>query len=195
MIHHREDIVRKLAAATIFVVTCATGLQAQGLREVPQRFMYVQPLGLVLGLGQVGAEFAVGRSTSIEVGGIGVYSREDGVEIFGGGPGIGVRKYLSGAELSGFVVGGRLDGVWLRGDNRDADSRFLGVGGLRSQESSMYLGVGLLMGFRMVSTSGFLIEPSISYEYLAGPRPLVPGSQDLQELLGLSGGIAFGWAW
>jgi hypothetical protein len=59
----------------------------------------------------------------------------------------------------------------------------------------MYLGVGLLMGFRMVSTSGFLIEPSISYEYLAGPRPLVPGSQDLQELLGLSGGIAFGWAW
>lgn len=187
--------MRKLAACTAMVVWLASGLEAQGLREVPQRFMYVQPIGLLLGLGQVGAEFAIGRTTSVEIGGVGVYSREDGIEIYGGGPGLGLRKYLGGAELAGFVVGGRVDGVWLRGDNRDADRQFLGVGSLQSAESKVYVGIGMLMGYRWVSSGGFLIEPSASYEYLAGPRPLVPGSQNLQERLGISLGIAFGWAW
>lgn len=187
--------MRKLATCTALVVGLASGLEAQGLREVPQRFMYVQPVGLLLGLGQIGAEFAVGRTTSVEIGGIGVYSREDGVEVYGGGPGVGFRKYVGTGQLSGFVIGGRVDGVWLRDDNRDADRQFLGVGPLQATESNVYVGIGMLMGYRWVSTGGFLIEPSAGYEYLAGPRPLVPGSQDLQERLGISLGIAFGWAW
>ncbi len=53
----------------------------------------------------------------------------------------------------------------------------------------------MLVGYRVLTRSGFVIEPAVGYEYFAGARPLVPGSRDLQEELGVTAGIAFGWAW
>lgn len=170
------------------------GSAAQGLRQVPQRFAYIQPVGLFLGVGTAGLEFRVGRSTTIEIGGIGVYSVEDGIRMYGGGPGLGIRRYLNPAEAAGPVVGARVDGVWLEADNRDADAGFL-AGPLGTRRSHLYLGAGALFGYRWVSTSGLLIEPSLSYEYFVGPRPLVPGSRSLQDELGFALGLAFGWAW
>ena len=169
-------------------------LPAQGLREVPQRFVFVQPLGLILGVGTAGVEFNIGRTTTLEIGGVGVYSQEDGIKIYGGGPGVGIRKYLGAAEAEGLVVGGRVDGVWLRGDNTRAQRQFL-TQQLRERRDHVYLGVGLLFGYRWASTSGWFAEPAISYEYFAGPRPLVPGSRSLQDALGLSVGVAVGHAW
>ena len=170
-------------------------LLAQGLREVPQRFVFVQPLGLILGVATAGVEFKIGRTTTLEIGGVGVYSQEDGIKIYGGGPGVGVRKYLGAAEAAGLVVGGRVDGVWLRADNTRAQQQFLTTQLLRERRDHLYLGVGLLFGYRWLSTSGWFAEPAISYEYFAGPRPLVPGSRDLQDQLGLSIGVAIGLAW
>ncbi len=170
-------------------------LLPQGLREVPQRFVFVQPLGLIVGVGTAGVEFNLGRTTTLEIGGVGVYSQEDGIKIYGGGPGVGVRKYLGAAEAAGLVVGGRVDGVWLQADNTRAQQQFLTTPLLRERRSHLYLGVGLLFGYRWVSTSGWFAEPAISYEYFAGPRPLVPGSRDLQDQLGLSVGVAVGLAW
>lgn len=168
---------------------------AQGLREVPQRFVFVQPLGLVLGVGSAGLEFRVGRTTTVEVGGVGVYSQEDGVRIYGGGPGVGLRKYFGEAEAAGLVLGGRVDAVWLRADNGDAVRRYLATSPLRRTRSHLYAGIVALFGYRWVSTAGWFVEPSVGYEYFAGPRPLVPGSSDLQDHLGPSIGIAFGTAW
>lgn len=179
---------------SLLALTPAPALVAQGLREVPQRFAYVQPIGLALGVGQVGIEFPLTRTSSIEVGGVGVYTREDGIEIFGGGPGIGFRQYLGSGQHAGFVVGGRVDGVWLRGDNRDATIEFLG-GTLRETDSSLYLGLGILMGYRFISRGGILLEPMVGYEYFGGDRPLVPGSRNLQEELGFSVGLGVGFAW
>lgn len=170
-------------------------LLAQGLREVPQRFVFVQPLGLILGVGTAGVEFNIGRTTTLEIGGVGVYSQKDGIKIYGGGPGVGIRKYLGTAEAAGVVVGGRVDGVWLQADNTQAERQFLTTELLRGRRDHLYLGVGLLFGFRWVSTSGWFAEPAISYEYFAGPRPLVPGSRNLQDELGLSVGVAVGLAW
>ena len=168
-------------------------LGAQGLREVPQRFVFVQPLGLILGVGQAGVEFTVGRTTTLELGVVGVYSRKDGIKMYGGGPGIGVRQYLGQSEATGFVVGARVDGVWLEADNSDAQRGFLTL--FPQKRDHVYLGLGLLWGYRWVSTDGWFLEPSVSYEYFAGPRPLVAGSRDLQEELGLSVGVALGLAW
>ncbi len=187
--------MNKLLFATFAVCALPQAAESQGLREVPQRFAYVQPVGLLIGVGTAGMEFAVARTTTIEVGGLGVYSQKDGIEIYGGGAGLGVRQYFGEAEVAGLVVGGRIDGVWLQGDNSNATRRFLSTGSLATRSSHVYLGLGVLVGFRWVSTRGWFAEPVISYEYFAGPRPLVPGSRNLQEELGLSMGIAFGLAW
>jgi hypothetical protein len=157
--------------------------------------VFVQPLGLILGVGTVGVEFRLGRTTTLEIGGVGVYSQEDGVRIYGGGPGIGLRKYFGEAEAAGLVVGGRADGVWLEADNFNATRRFLATDALRDRRDHVYLGLGLLLGYRWVSTGGWFAEPAMSYEYFVGPRPLVPGSQDVQDGLGLSFGVALGLVW
>ncbi len=179
----------------IALLLATTSGQAQSLRQVPQRFAYVQPIGLAFGIGQVGLEFVLGRTTSIEVGGVGVYSEEDGIKLFGGGPGIGIRKYFGQGEAAGLVIGGRTDMVLLWGDNFDAERRFLGVGGLGDRSNELYLGLGVLLGYRWVAASGFFAEPLVSYEFLAGPDVIVPGSQDVLDKIGPSVGIAFGWAW
>ena len=93
------------------------------------------------------------------------------------------------------MVGGRVDGVWLEADNSNANRRFLATNPLRDRRDHLYLGLGLLLGYRWVSTGGWFAEPALSYEYFAGPRPLVPGSQDVQDGLGLSLGVALGLAW
>ncbi len=170
-------------------------LGAQGLREVPQRFVFVQPLGLALGVGTAGMEFTVGRTTTLELGVVGVYSQEDGVRMYGGGPGIGLRQYFGLREVGGAVVGVRVDGVWLEADNSDATRGFLGSGFLAERDSHMYLGLGGLFGFRWVSPSGWFLEPSVGYEHFFGPDPLVAGSQDLQDELGFLVNLAFGVAW
>jgi hypothetical protein len=170
-------------------------LLAQGLREVPQRFVFVQPLGLILGVGYAGVEFNIGRTTTFEIGAVGVYSQEDGIKIYGGGPGVGIRKYFGEAEAAGIVIGGRVDGVWLQADNSDAQRQFLTTPLLQQRRDHLYLGMGVLFGYRWVSIGGWFAEPAISYEYFAGPRPLVPGSGDLQDNLGISVGVAFGLAW
>ena len=177
------------------LIVAPQSLLAQGLREVPQRFVFVQPLGLILGVGTAGVEFNIGRTTTLEIGGVGVYSQEDGIKIYGGGPGVGIRKYIGEAEAAGIVIGGRVDGVWLRADNTGAQKQFLATQPLRDRRDHLYLGVGALFGYRWVSTAGWFAEPAISYEYFAGPRPLVPGSRDLQAHLGISVGVAFGLAW
>ena len=187
--------MKKLLVATLIMWAAPHAAESQGLREVPQRFAHIQPIGLLIGLGTAGVEFSVRRTTTVEVGGLGVYSEKDGIKIFGGGAGLGVRQYFGEGEAAGMVVGGRVDGVWLQGDNSGATRRFLSTGPLSSRRGHLYLGMGLLVGFRWVSTNGWFAEPMVSYEYFAGPRPLVPGSRDLQEELGLSAGIAFGVAW
>ena len=168
---------------------------SQGLREVPQRFAHVQPLGLIVGMGTAGYEFTVGRTTTIQLGGLGVYSEKDGIKIYGGGGGIGVRQYVGEGEAAGVVIGSRIDAAWLQADNSSARRGFLSTGFLTSRRSHLYLGLGASLGYRMVSKSGWFAEPTISYEYFVGPRPLVAGSRDLQEELGLSVGIALGMAW
>ena len=170
-------------------------LLAQGLREVPQRFVFVQPLGFILGVGTAGVEFNIGRTTTFEIGAVRVYSQEDGIKIYGGGPGVGIRKYFGEAEAAGIVIGGRVDGVWLQADNSDAQRQFLTTPLLQQRRDHLYLGMGVLFGYRWVSIGGWFAEPAISYEYFAGPRPLVPGSGDLQDNLGISVGVAFGLAW
>ena len=187
--------MKKFALLVLAGWVTPQSLVAQGLREVPHRFVFVQPLGLILGVGTVGVEFRLGRTTTLEIGGVGVYSQEDGVRIYGGGPGIGLRKYFGEAEAAGFVVGGRVDGVWLEADNSNANRRFLATEPLRDRRDHVYLGLGLLLGYRWVSTGGWFAEPALSYEYFAGPRPLVPGSQDVQDGLGLSLGVALGLTW
>ena len=66
--------VKTLLLVALAGLMAPQSLGAQGLREVPQRFAFVQPLGLVLGIGTVGMEFAVGRTTTLELGAVGVYS-------------------------------------------------------------------------------------------------------------------------
>ncbi len=187
--------MKAVLVSVVAMVISVGEVGAQGLRQVPQRFAYIQPIGLSLGVGQLGVEFAVGPHTTIEIGGVGVYSQEDGIQIYGGGPGVGVRQYFGRGEVGGFVVGARIDGVWLEADNFDATRRFLAIGDLRERDSAIYVGFGALAGYRWVSTSGLFLEPMISYEYFAGHRPLVPGSENLQEELGISLGVAFGVAW
>jgi hypothetical protein len=170
------------------------GLAAQGLREVPQRFAYVQPLGLAVGLATAGVEFAVGTRTSIELGGVGVYSVEDGVKIFGAGPGLGIRRYFGEGELAGVVMGLRADATWLTADNSNADADFLRSGTFETRRSDFYLGMGATLGYRWVPQSSFFLEPVIGYEFFAGPKPLVPGSGTLQNRLGPIIGVAFGLA-
>ncbi len=177
------------------LIVAPQSLLAQGLREVPQRFVFVQPLGLILGVGTIGVEFNIGRTTTFVIRGVGVYSQEDGIEIYGGGPGVGIRKYFGEAEAAGLVIGGGVDLVWLQADNTGAYRQFLATPPLQDRRDHLYLGVGALFGYRWVSTAGWFLEPVISYEYFAGPRPLVPGSRDLQNNLGLSVGVAFGVPW
>lgn len=160
-----------------------TQLTAQGLREVPQRFALIQPAGLLVGLGTAGIELGVGRRSSVELGGIAVYSREDGVRISGGGGGIGFRYYPNSGELSGTVVGARLDVISLNGKS------------LRTNRTRPYLGVGGFVGYRWLTRSGLVVEPVIGYEYLAGRRPLVPGARIVQDGLGLILGVGIGHSW
>jgi hypothetical protein len=187
--------VKTLALVALAGLVAPQSLGAQGLREVPQRFVFVQPLGLALGIGTAGVEFTLGRTTTLEIAGVGVYSQEDGVRIYGGGPGIGLRQYFGLAEVGGVVVGARVDGVWLEADNSNATRGFLASGFMAERNSHMYLGLGGLAGFRWVSTRGWFVEPSVGYEHFFGPDPLVPGSQDLQDTLGLLVNLAFGVAW
>jgi hypothetical protein len=177
------------------IVSFGTSVQAQGLRQVPQRFAFVQPAGMLLGMGTAGFEVAMGRRTGLEVSGVGVYSKEDGIEIHGFGGGVGIRRYFGEGELAGLVIAARVDGIWLEGDNSRADRQFLSIGPFESRERSVYLGVGGTVGYRWVSRAGFYLEPLAGYEILAGPRPLVAGSQDLQNRLGWLGGMSIGFAW
>ena len=73
--------------------------------------------------------------------------------------------------------------------------RFLAVGPFATRETRMFLGMGVLLGYRWVTRSGLVLEPGVGYEYFAGRRPLVAGSRDLQEELGVTVGLAIGWAW
>ncbi len=183
--------MKKILLITLGGLGLPAALAGQGLRQVPQRFAYVDPVGLALGIGTVGVEFTVSRTTTFELRGVGVYSKRDGIKIYGGGPGVGIRKYFGQAEVGGMMLGARMDGVWLEADNSDA----LLTGFLAGRQSSLYLGVGGILGYRFVGTSGWFFDPTISYEYFVGPRPLVPGSQDLQDRLGFAVGLAFGFAW
>lgn len=171
----------------IFVILAATSLPlslaAQGLRSVPQRYVHLQPAGLLLGIGTAGLEVAVGRTTTVELGGIGVYTEEDGFRIYGGGGGVGVRHFLGSGEPAGAMIGARVDGLWLVGENP-----------LR-REGHPFLGVGVVVGHRWVTRTGLLVEPVLGYEFLIGPEPLVGGTRALQEDLGLIVGISLGWAW
>ena len=169
-------------------------ISAQGLREVPQRFAHVQPLGLILGIGRVGFEVTVARGTTVELGGVGVYSQKDGIRLYGGGAGVGLNRFFGEGEAAGVVVGARLDGVWLQADNSGALAGFLS-GPLRGKDQHIYVGVGGHVGYRFVSAAGWLVEPTVGYEYFIGPRPLVAGSRGLQNDLGITVGLAFGWAW
>lgn len=187
--------MKKTLLITLACMGLPAALTGQGLREVPQRFAYVQPVGLVLGIGTVGVEFTTGRTTTLEVGGVGVYSEKDGIKIYGGGPGIGIRKYFGQAEVAGMVLGARVDGVWLEADNSGARRQYLTTGFLQDRQSSFFLGIGGLIGYRFLSTGGWFAEPAMSYEYFAGPRTLVPGSRELQNQLGFAVGLAFGFAW
>jgi hypothetical protein len=183
--------MKTILLITLWSLGLPATLAAQGLRQVPQRFAYVDPVGLALGIGTVGVEFTVSRTTTLEIRGVGVYSKRDGIEIYGGGPGIGIRQYFGQAEVGGVMLGARVDGVWLEADNSDA----LLTGFLQERQNSLFLGVGGVLGYRFLGTSGWFAEPAISYEYFIGPRPLVPGSQDLQDRLGFAVGLAFGLAW
>ncbi len=187
--------MKPLWSILIALLLLPTSGSAQGLLQVPQRFAYIQPIGLALGMGYAGLEFAVGRTTSVEIGGVGVYSEEDGIKVYGGGPGIGIRQYFGQGEAAGVVIGGRADGIFLWGDNFDAQRRFLGVGGLAERNNEFYVGLGMMMGYRWVTASGFFAEPLVSFEFLIGPDSIVPGSQDALDRVGPSIGVAFGWAW
>lgn len=187
--------MKKILLITLGGLSLPAALAAQGLRQVPQRFAYVDPVGLALGIGTVAVEFALSRTTTLEVRGVGVYSQRDGIKIYGGGPGIGIRKYFGRGEIGGLFLGPRVDVVWLEADNSNALHQHLGTGFFEDRQNSFYLGVGGVLGYRFVGTSGWFFEPSISYEYFVGPRPLVPGSQDLQDRLGFVVGLAFGLAW
>lgn len=187
--------MRYLALPTIFLLGLARQGCGQALREVPQRFAYLQPVGILVGVAQAGFEIALSRHSTIEFGGVGVYSREDGVEVYGGGPGVGVRRYFGRGEIGGLVIGARVDGVVLRGDNSDADRRFLGTGFLRERDEAFFAGFGGLLGYRWIATSGFFVEPMIGYEFFAGPESIVPGSAAILDDLGFSMGVGVGWAW
>lgn len=181
---HGSEVVLRICAPLIIVsALITTQAAAQGLRNVPQRFVEIQPAGLLLGIGSGQIEFAVGRNTSISVGGVAVYSEQDGVQIRGGGGGIGVRHYPASGELRGTVVAARVDVVSL-----EASSPW-------TRRSRLYLGVAGFVGHRFLANSGFFFEPRIGYEYFVGPRPLIPRSQQLQDDLGLIIGVAVGHSW
>jgi len=186
--------MRDLILATIGITVGALPATGQGLHEVPQRFAYVQPVGLVFGVGTAGLEFAIGRTTSVEVGGIAVYSQEDGVAIYGGGPGVGVRQYFGQGRLAGLVVGARTNLVRLTGDNASADNRFIALS-LRTRESRWYFGLAGSLGYRLLARSGFFFEPLFAYQFLGGTEPIVPGADDAQDRVGPVLGISFGLAW
>lgn len=187
--------MRTLKSLLLLGAALSTQTAAQGLRQVPQRFAYIQPAGILLGMGTAGLEFAVGTHIGLEVSGVGVYSREDGVLVRGAGGGLGVRRYFGEGELAGVVIGARVDGVWLEADNSDADRRFIAVGPFESRDDGLYFGIGATLGYRWLSRAGLFLEPVVGYEFLAGPRPLVAGSQDLQNRIGFIGGLAIGFAW
>lgn len=178
----------------LIAVVLPGGLVGQGLRQVPQRFAYIQPMGLALGVANAGIEFTIGRQTTLEIGGVGVYSNEDGIKIYGGGPGVGIRQYFGEGEPSGMVFGLRADGAWLTADNSDADAGFLGVGGFQSRQSEFFVGIGGMLGYRWLTRTGFFFEPMVGYEFFIGERPLVPGSRRLQDRLGPTAGVAVGFA-
>ena len=178
--------------------TLAQAAHGQGLRQVPQRFMYVEPLGLVFGIGTVGIEHAIARTTTVELRGVGVYAKQDGVQMAGGGGGLGIRQYFGGGEVEGFVLGAFADGVYLTGEYYDSRyvPGYIQAGfGPGAPASSFYVGLGGLTGYRFLSKgSGFFVEPQVAYQYLIGDRPLLPGSQYLQDRLGFTLGLALGVA-
>ncbi len=55
-----------------------------------------------------------------------------------------------------------MDGVWLEADNSNANRRFLATEPLRDRRDHLYLGLGLLLGYRWVSTGGWFAEPALS---------------------------------
>ena len=180
--------------AAALSATLATAAGAQGLRQVPQHFIYVEPLGLVFGIGTVGLEKAVGRTTTVELRGVGVYAKQDGVQISGGGAGLGLRQYFGGGEAEGFVLGVFGDGLYLTGDYYLGSPGFIQAG-FDTRSTAFYFGVGGLTGYRFLSSrSGFFLEPQVAYQYLIGPRPLIPGSEYLQRRLGFTLGLALGAA-
>ena len=181
--------------AAVLSATLATAAGAQGLRQVPQHFIYVEPLGLAFGIGTVGLEKAVGRTTTIELRGVGVYAKQDGVQISGGGAGLGLRQYFGGGEVQGFVLGIFGDGLYLTGDYYGPFVPGHLQAGFDIRPTSFYFGLGGLTGYRFLSSrTGFFVEPQVAYQYLFGPRPLIPGSQYLQSRLGFTLGLALGVA-
>jgi hypothetical protein len=183
-----------LIAATLSA-TLATAAGAQGLRQVPQHFIYVEPLGLVFGIGTVGLEKAIARTTTLELRGVGVYAKQDGVQISGGGAGLGLRQYFGGGEAQGFVFGIFGDGLYLTGDYYGGRAPGYLQAGFETRATSFYFGLGGLTGYRLLSSrTGFFMEPQVAYQYLFGPRPLIPGSQYLQSRLGFTFGLALGAA-
>jgi len=184
--------LRTVVTAALLLVP--VHLAGQGLRQVPQRFAYIQPMGLAFGVANAGIEFSIARQTTVEIGGVGVYSVEDGIKIYGGGPGLGIRQYFGGGEVDGLVIGLRTDVAWLTADNSGADAGFLSIGSLRSRESDFFVGFGAMLGYRWLSRSGFFLEPMFGYEFFVGQRPLVAGSQRLQDHLGPTLGVAIGFA-
>jgi len=186
--------VKRIGLLLIAAACMPATVIAQGLREVPRQFVYVEPVGLLLGFGSVGLERTVGRHTTVNFAGIGVYSEKDGIRIYGGGLGVGVRRYFGGGEAAGLAVGTRVDGLWLIGDNRNSTNQFLGTT-LPEKTDSPYLGINLFTGYRIVSRSGVFFEPTVGYEFLVGPTPLVAGSRQMQREMGFSAGLMMGMAW
>ena len=180
--------------AAALSATLATPAGGQGLRQVPQHFIYVEPLGLVFGIGTVGLEKAVGRTTTVELRGVGVYAKQDGVQISGGGAGLGLRQYFGGGEVEGFVLGVFGDGLYLTGEHYLGSPGFIQAG-FDTRPTAFYFGIGGLTGYRFLSSrTGFFLEPQVAYQYLIGPRPLIPGSEYLQRRLGFTLGLAVGTA-
>lgn len=175
--------MRRLILGFAVLALGAPTLEAQRLRQVPQRFVLVQPIGLALGVGTAGYERAVGRRTGLEFGTLALYSEADGARLWGGGAGVGLRRYFEGGELAGLFLGARVDAVWLVGENAG------------ERRAGPYLGIGSVLGHRWVFRSGFLLEPLVGYELLLGSRPLVSGARAAHEQLGLTAGLGLGWGW
>jgi len=128
------------------------------------------------------AEFAVGRNTTVSIGGLAVSRNEDGIEYRGAGGGFSLSYFPGAGEPSGFGVSVRADFISIRAESRFARNR------------EPYFGLGVTARYRLLTRSGFFLQPLVGYEFLAGEERPVGGSDTITENLGLIAGIGVGVA-